>query len=257
MPSLSADGCDLYYEVHGSGDPIVFAHGAGGNHLSWWQQVPHFNDRYTCITFDHRGYGRSIASPQASGGSHFISDLAALIDHLHLDRVNLVGQSMGGWTCLGYTLRYPERVRRLVLASTPGGLTTPEIEELLAKTWSAATPPPGSASPAYGARMLQDAPALAFLYDQIASLNPPRDRPAIHALLREANRATPEDVADLQVHTLFLVGEEDASILPDVMIAASRLIPKARLEVIPQAGHSIYFQYPDIFNRLVDEFLST
>ena len=256
MPSLSVDGCDLYYEAHGSGDPIVFAHGAGGNHLSWWQQVSHFRDRYTCVTFDHRGYGRSIPTPEASGGRYFISDLAALIDHLGLGPVHLVGQSMGGWSCLGYTIRHPERVRRLVLASTPAGLATPEIEELLAKTWSAPAPPPGSAPPAYGARMLQDVPVLAFLYEQIAGLNPPRDRLAVRALLREANRATPEDVADLHVPTLFLVGEEDASILPDVTIAASRLIPKAQLEVIPKAGHSIYFQYPDLFNRLVDDFVS-
>ena len=256
MPTLAVAGCDLYYEVHGSGPPIVFAHGAGGNHLSWWQQVPHFRDRYTCVTFDHRGYGRSAADPGPDNGRYYVGDLTALIDHLAFERVHLVGQSMGGWTCLGYARRFPDRVSRLVMASTPGGLTSPEIDAALASTWSSDTPPPDGASRAYGARFLRDAPALAFLYDQIAGLNAPRDRPGIFALLRQIHSATADEVAGFKVTTLFIVGEEDASIVPEAIIAASRLIPGARLESVPAAGHSIYFQYPDRFNHLVDDFLA-
>jgi hypothetical protein len=51
---LDRPGCRIYYEVTGSGPPIIFAHGLGSNHLTWWQQVPHFSDRYTCVTFAHR-----------------------------------------------------------------------------------------------------------------------------------------------------------------------------------------------------------
>ena len=53
---LDRPGCRIYYEVTGSGPPIIFAHGLGSNHQTWWQQVPHFSDRFTCITFSHRGY---------------------------------------------------------------------------------------------------------------------------------------------------------------------------------------------------------
>ena len=56
---LDRPGCRLYYEVCGAGPFLVFAHGLGGNHLSWWQQVPHFRDRYTCVTFSHRGFAPS------------------------------------------------------------------------------------------------------------------------------------------------------------------------------------------------------
>src|SRR5262245_28226414 len=59
MPFLHRPGCDLYYEVTGAGPAVVFAHGFGGNHLSWWQQVPHLAERYTCVTFSHRGFGPS------------------------------------------------------------------------------------------------------------------------------------------------------------------------------------------------------
>lgn len=143
MPTLTTSGADLYYETHGSGPAIVFAHGAGGNHLSWFQQVPSFRDRYTCVTFDHRGFGRSLelgalSRPLVRQGPpdprpveqrpRFDEDLAALIDHLGLADVRLVAQSMGGWTCLGYAVTHPERVRALVMADTAGGLTSPELE---------------------------------------------------------------------------------------------------------------------------------
>src|ERR1700752_933 len=81
--------CRLYYEVTGSGPPIVFAHGLGSNHLTWWQQSPRFSDRYTCVTFAHRGYppGSEIGVPDPKD---FASDLAALIGRLQLPDVRLV-----------------------------------------------------------------------------------------------------------------------------------------------------------------------
>ena len=67
MPFLERDGARLYYETHGAGPALVFVHGLGGGHLSWWQQVPHFRDRYTCVIFDHRGFGLSTESPARPG----------------------------------------------------------------------------------------------------------------------------------------------------------------------------------------------
>ena len=53
---LQRPGCKIYYEVAGSGPAIIFAHGLGSNHITWWQQVPYFADRYTCVAFSHRGF---------------------------------------------------------------------------------------------------------------------------------------------------------------------------------------------------------
>jgi len=63
VPFFARDGADLYYEVHGDGPPLVLAHGAGGNHTSWWQQVPHFRERRRCVTFAHRGFAPSTDRP--------------------------------------------------------------------------------------------------------------------------------------------------------------------------------------------------
>ncbi|MCH8282189.1 MAG: alpha/beta fold hydrolase, partial [Chloroflexi bacterium] len=96
MPQAPVNGIELYYESHGEGPAIVFAHGRGGNHMSWWQQVPAFREEYRCITFDHRGWGASPDSANPRGRSAFVEDLTGLLDHLGVDRTFLVAQSMGG-----------------------------------------------------------------------------------------------------------------------------------------------------------------
>jgi 3-oxoadipate enol-lactonase len=73
MPWAPINGINLYYEVHGKGPHLLFAHGQGGNHLSWWQQVPYFARFYTCITFDHRAFGYSLDS-DARGRTSFGAD---------------------------------------------------------------------------------------------------------------------------------------------------------------------------------------
>ena len=93
--------------------------------------MPHLAPRYTCVAFSHRGFGPSREAPGGPGPAAFVDDLAALLDRLDIGDVRLVAQSMGGWTCLGYALRAPERVRRLVMASTFGSLADPEIDALL------------------------------------------------------------------------------------------------------------------------------
>jgi len=67
----------MYYEVHGSGPAVVFAHGAGGTHMSWWQQVPVLSQKYRCITIDHRTYGYSQDVKGGPGRRAFVQDLAA------------------------------------------------------------------------------------------------------------------------------------------------------------------------------------
>jgi pimeloyl-ACP methyl ester carboxylesterase len=169
---LQRPGCKIYYEVAGSGPAIIFAHGLGSNHITWWQQVPYFADRYTCITFSHRGFPPSseIGIPDPK---EFAADLEALIEHLQLSDVRLVAQSMGGWTSLEYLLSNPDhKVRALVLASTCGtihrpSVPLPESQRLADWTRKAAAARADMArrgiSPPVGERMARERPMLHFL----------------------------------------------------------------------------------------------
>jgi 3-oxoadipate enol-lactonase len=258
MPFLERDGTQLYYETHGAGPALVFAHGLSGGHLSWWQQVPRFRDRYTCVTFDHRGFGLSREAPGGRGPDAYVDDLAALVTHLGLGDVRLVAQSMGGWTCLGYALRHPDRVRALVLACTTGTLSDPETERLF-REHAAGRPEAALAArdihPACGARMAREQPALHFLYREADALSPDLDKTAVRKKLI-AMRTTPRAaVAALRPPLLCVTGEEDAVIPPAAVAVLASIVPGARLARVPEAGHSVYWERPEAFNRLLDEFL--
>ena len=133
MPTAPINGIELFYEdsdaENADGKPVLFfLHGAAGNHMSWWQQVPTFRQSYRCIAIDHRGFGRSLDTT-GEGTAKFIDDLEALVDHLGVPQLSLVAQSMGGRASLGYAVRHPERVKALVMADTWGFFDWPEQQE--------------------------------------------------------------------------------------------------------------------------------
>lgn len=248
MPKAQVNGIELYYEVHGDGPAVVFAHGAGGNHLSWWQQVPVFARKYRCVIFDHRGFGQSPDVANGPGSQAFVEDLKDLLDHLKIDRVSLVAQSMGGRTCLGFTLEHPERVQALVMADTTGGFGDARMAQLRAEgeaTMAGANPPPRT----YARHFPQEQPAQAFLYEQIRALNPPRHEVS-------APGPTADQVRALRTPTLLIVGVHDVITPPAMIKMFQSYIPHARLAEVAGSGHSVYFEQPEQFNRVVLEFFA-
>jgi 3-oxoadipate enol-lactonase len=248
VPKVQINGIELYYEMHGDGPTVVFAHGAGGNHLSWWQQVPVVALQYRCLTFDHRGFGQSPDVPNGPGSKAFVQDLQGLLDHLRIDKVALVAQSMGGRTCLGFTLEHPDRVQALVLADTTGGFGDARMAQLRAegeKGLTGPNPPPRT----YSRNFPQEQPAQAFLYEQIRALNPPRQEIPVPG-------PTAEQVRTIQTPTLLIVGEHDVIIPPAMLKMMQSYIPHARFAEVARSGHSVYFERPDEFNRIVLEFLA-
>ena len=260
MPFLARPGCDLYYETHGTGPGLVFAHGLGGSHLSWWQQVPAFQDRHTCVVFSHRGFGLSRLDAGRPGPSPeaFRDDLAALDEHLALPEVSLVAQSMGGWTCLEYALQRPERVTALVLACTTGTVRPPPLDpaRAAARTQAEAELVARGVHPACGERMAREQPALHHLYRSVDALSMGLDKAALRAALMATRTRSPESLAELRVPVMCLTGEEDVVIPPESVAALARHIPGARLVRVPAAGHSVYWERSDVFNRLLDDFLA-
>ncbi|MGE3075897.1 MAG: alpha/beta fold hydrolase [Dehalococcoidia bacterium] len=260
MPNAPINGIDLYYETYGEGDEaFVFAHGAGGNHMSWWNQVPAFAERGRVVTFDHRAFGQSLDTSGA-GSAAFVDDLAGLLNHLGIPRATLIAQSMGGRSAMGFTLRHPERVKALVMADTVLGIrelvvaamdeaAREQMEETRRQRAAANAP---TNTWALGPTYRQRNPAGAFLYQQIADLNPPRD-PSF--LAGGEPPVTKEQLAALTVPILWLVGEDDALMPPAMMRAAHHLTPSSRLLVVPECGHSVYFEAPQAFNAAVMDFL--
>jgi len=171
MPFTPVEGAELFYEVTGDGpDAIVFVHGAGGNHLIWYQQVAYFSRRYRCITYDQRSYG--LSKDQSGEAWLALSrDLLGLLDSLEIPRAFLVAQSLGGFACFRLAAEHPDRVQKLVMAGTALGVTDQLAAEMSAN--QQARREQGRAIFSSGF-MAANSPSLT-LYRQIAGLNPPFD----------------------------------------------------------------------------------
>lgn len=258
---LERSDCRIHYEVAGEGPPIVFAHGLGGNHLSWWQQVAHFAGTHTCVVFSHRGFPPSSPLPGERVADAYADDLAALIEELDLQDVVLVGQSMGGWTCLEYALRAPQRVRALVMASTSGTLDYRQLRDKQVDDWTGRAPgmlqglQARGVLAASGERMAREQPAAAQLYWQIYQLTPSVFREAVRKRIGELRSRPPALLEGLTMPVLFLTGEEDWVFPPAAAPALAALAPKGEAMRVPQAGHSVYFERAGLFNQAVGRML--
>ncbi|MEO8540718.1 MAG: alpha/beta hydrolase [bacterium] len=257
MPYLELPSAHLYYETIGEGPDLVFAHGLGGNHMSWWQQIPEFARHYRCTVFAHRGFAPSTEAAGGAGALAFADDLDALLDHAGIGEVRLVAQSMGGWTCLDWALRNPLRVKAMVLCDTTGTLAHPDFPAI----WAAQ--PPGREQalferhihPAAGERMADEQPALHYLYWQINDLASGVDKDALRRQLGEMRIAPASALAALTMPVLCISGEEDIVIPPETVRIMAETLPNGRFVAVGKAGHSVYFERAEAFNGLVGEFL--
>lgn len=254
MPFVQRPYTTLYYESHGHGTPIVFAHGAGGNTLIWWQQVPYFARERRVLTFDHRGFGRSHCVPGHFHAREFEADLLAILDHAGVERVALVCQSMGGWTGLRAALSHPERIACLVLSGTPGGIFTPRVIEAFAHIGRIAAGEGMRAAPALAPDFPSREPERTHLYDQISGLNPGLAPSALGSLAQ--SRVELAELAGYSVPTLMIAGEHDQLFPPAALREAAAQIPGCRVIDFPGAGHSPYFENAPEFNRIVAEFVA-
>ena len=252
MPYAPINGTQMFYESHGEGPAIVFAHGRGGNHLSWWQQVAEFQHGYRCVTFDHRGWGLTSGSGGEPQPDVFVGDLMALLDYLEVGETVLVGQSMGGVTCLGTALQHPERVRGLALADTTGGIGDAAVVSLLQDVH----PPEDPLQRALSGGFIAGQPALTSLFGSIGRINPVMPISVVSGLFRDTAGPQGEDLARMDVPVLLVVGEEDRIFPVHVIEAVHRLIPGSQLEVVPGAAHSTHFEQAAVFNRLLAGFMS-
>ena len=260
MAFMVKQGFHLYHEDSGGDGPaVLFLHGAGGNHLSWWQQVPVFAEEYRCITVDQRSFGQSGGSAEKDfregpDPTALAGDAIALLDHLGIARAAIVAQSMGGWAAVGAAVQAPERFWAIVMANTVGGLNNGGIAALREKLAAASPPRPDVLwHAALGETFRKQQPTRAFLYTQIAGLNLPL--PSIFRYRLGLVTIPVEQYAMTRVPTLFLTSDEDGLIWPELSQRVHEHVPGSRFERVEAAGHSTYFERPDMFNRAVAAFL--
>ncbi len=257
---IDSDTERIYFECWGdAGEAVILGHGMGGSHAVWYQQVAFLAPRYRVITWDQRGFGRSTRITGDIGPVPSVGDVARLLDHLEIDRGHIVGQSMGGWSALGFAIDYPDRTISLVLADTTAGIFTPQIRQTLDDYGHeiAEGPLPDrlplGQHPAVGSQLLDEDLAHSFLYTQLGSLTEPPSPMTIIPLLMTTDHT--DRAAEVTAPTLFVVGEHDPIFPPPLIESAAKFIDGSEVAVVENTGHSPYFERPTRWNDIVAGFL--
>lgn len=247
--------------VSSAAPPLVLLHGIGSNARSWAEQLAGLGDVRRVLAWDAPGYGDSTpVAPPRPTAADYAARLARFLDGLGLDRIVLLGHSLGALVAGSFTAARPERVERLILASPALGHRTDPAAPLPPPAQGrlddlAALGPAGFA--AKRAPRLLSAKAtpaeIARARDTMAEIRPGGYRQAVAMLAQGDLRA---DAGAVAVPTLVLSGAEDSVTPPAGSRALTAATPNARYLEIEGAGHLSYLERPVAFNAAVHEFLS-
>lgn len=252
MPRLAVTDGEIYFEDSGAGYPLVLAHGVGGNHAIWYQQLPAFTQDYRVITFDHRGFGNSVDTAR-HGRSEFVADLTALLDHLDIEQAAFIGQSMGGGTCLGFAAAQPERVGALLMCDSLHGFVESDAIKRIMDESRAATAELSQLERVLGDATRLHKPTQAALYTQLNSFNCVNRRNLAGAF---APLVRPDALAATGIPMLFLVGQADLLFPARAVRQMHKEVAGSEFVEIQGSGHSVFFEDPESFNAAVLTFLA-
>ncbi|MBM3222378.1 MAG: alpha/beta hydrolase [Candidatus Tectomicrobia bacterium] len=256
MPSLHLPGVHLWYtDTGGSGTPVILLHAASGTCESWVYQLPAFTSAgYRCIAYDRRGWGRSQPDPAGEQPGYVGDDLHGLVVHLGLERCHLVATAAGGIAALDYATTHPARVGKLVVSCSIGGVQDPAylaVQHRLRPQEIQGLPielrelgPSYRGTEPDGTRHWMDI-AYSCRPDGTHGPGQPLRQPMTYARL-----------ATLRVPVLMLAGEADLLSPPALMRLLAAPIPQCQLVKVSEAGHAAFWEQPEVWNRLVLDFLS-
>jgi len=228
----------MYYAIYGQGDLLIVLHGGLAHSDVWGNQLPELSKHFKVIVADSRGHGRSTRSAQPYSYGLMASDVIALMDYLKIDKAALLGWSDGGIIGLDIAMNHPERLTRLFAFGAnynPSGL----------KDISAST-----TFNAYIERCGQD----------YARMSPtPKEYDAfvqqISQMWATQPDYKPEQLAKITVPTMIADGEHDEGIKREHTEELAKLIPGAKLAILPGVSHFAFWQKPELFNQSALDFL--
>lgn len=259
--AVKVNGVSLHYEITGQGEPLILIEGLGTATWLWWKQVPELSRHFRVVAYDLRGSGWSDKPDEPYSIPLFADDLAGLMDALRIKQAHVLGISLGGYVAQEFALRYPQKVKRLILCSTStnGPRATPPNPDIIVALMT----------PVAGQGDLRSRIALSLSVGHAAAhpediekmiawrLDNPQPAYAYNRQLMSAVGWTSEGrLGEISMPTLIMAGSEDR-VVPlqnaDVLAAG---IPHTEKVILQGAGHLINVEKPDEFNKEVIQFLT-
>jgi pimeloyl-ACP methyl ester carboxylesterase len=231
-------GIKMYYEVYGKGEPLLIIHGNGGSINNFVYQIPYFAKNYQVILADSRAQGKTIDNSDSLTYEMISDDLNALLDHLKLKDVNIIGWSDGGIEGLILAMNHPDKVKKLAVTG--------------ANLWPDST----AVDPfVYKMVMGQNKEGV----DSLKRMKNPTPKmknqlKLMHLLSYEPNIKL-EALKKIACPTLVIGGDHDV-ILTKHTVAIAEAITKSYLWILPNSGHSTPAVYKDMFNQVVGDFFA-
>ena len=263
MPTVKVGDINMYYEVHGKGEPLLLIMGLGSDLTGWMFQIPEFSKKYQVIVFDNRGVGRTDAPDKPYSIKMMADDTVRLMDALGINRAHILGLSMGGIIAQELAIKYPERVKSLVLAATEAGKYN--FRDHTVGAWAAAKTE--GVSPRTFFRLVlpfiftdkffENSGIVEMALDTMAAT--PYLQPA-HAFAHQVTAGAEHNargrLSQIAAPTLVLVGKEDILLPVKLSEELATGIPKAKLVVLEGGGHGFNIEISDKFNQAVLDFLA-
>lgn len=255
---------DLYYEVHGQGQPLVLIPGFATGLWIWYEQIPELSKHYKTIIFDNRGVGRSDKATYPYSFEKMAEDIVNLLDLLKIKKAHILGASMGGFIAQTLALHYPEKVSSLILCCTSFGgknHVSPSTETLLAMS--------SFQDPNSEERVRKNL-AFAFAEDfqianpkeiekitQLRLANPILGQAYLSQLQSAMTFDVQQELENIKVPTLIVTGDQDLIVPAQNSYNLAHKIKNSKLVVINGAGHSVFIESPAMFNQSVIDFLQS
>jgi 3-oxoadipate enol-lactonase len=266
MPKSNANGIQLYYEIHGEGQPLVLISGLGYTMWQWHRMVPFLEKHFQVITFDNRGVGQSDKPAGPYTAQLLAADTAGLLDALGIDKAVVMGHSMGGFIAQAMVLDFPHKVEKLILASTNFGgprhvpATGEAMKILTDLTIDALTRFKKGLSVSTAPGWAERHPEMIEEWTKWRMANP-IEPAAYQAQLAIGLSLYPEAAAfegrlsKVNVPTLILAGEHDKVVPPENASLLSAKIAGSRVVILPVTGHFFPIEIPDAASQAVIQFI--
>lgn len=257
MPFFDHVGHRLHYEESGFGTPVLLVHGLGSSTRDWEYQVPELGKRHRVIALDVRGHGQSDKPRERYSIGAFAEDVIALLDHLKLGRVHLVGISMGGMIGFELATRWPERLNSLTIVNSAPEVKPRTLREYLEvgrRLFLAHVLGLDTVGKALG-KLLFPKPEQSELRRKIQQRWPQNDKRAylssLHAII---GWGVQERLARITCPTLVISADRDYTPVSLKQAYVGRM-PNARLVVIEDSRHATPLDQPERFNTTLLDFL--